>query len=77
MSDFTTDQLGTPTRRSRSAPPMREYYTFFALIFLATLPLACLTWALRALRRLELPERGPIRAAWAQAQIITPQIFSA
>ena len=76
MSDFTSGHIGTQ-RRARHAPPMREYYTFFALIFLATLPLALLTWALTAARRLELPERGPVRAAWAQAQIITPRIFSA
>ncbi|WP_439154504.1 cytochrome PufQ [Yoonia sp.] len=74
MTDFTTD---APILRARTAPPKREYYAYFALIFLATLPLAFLTWALTAARRMELPEKGPIAKAWTQARIITPHIFSA
>ncbi|MBI1417118.1 MAG: protein pufQ [Limimaricola sp.] len=74
MTDFTTD---APLIRHRHAPPRREYYAYFAIIFLATLPLACLTWALTAARRMELPAKGPIARAWSQARIITPQIFAA
>ena len=74
MTDFTTD---TPVLRDRTAPPRREYIAYFALIFAATLPLALLTWALKAARRFELPEKGPIASAWSQARIITPHIFSA
>ncbi|SMY07070.1 cytochrome PufQ [Flavimaricola marinus] len=74
MSDFTTD---TPMVRERHAPPKREYYAYFGIIFLAALPLATLTWALSALRQLTLPEKGPVARAWTQARIITPHIFSA
>ena len=75
MSDMTTD---TPiASRARIAPNKREYYVYFAVIFVATLPLSILTWVLSAARRMELPERGPIKAAWSQANIITPRIFSA
>ncbi|PUB11061.1 cytochrome PufQ [Yoonia sediminilitoris] len=74
MTDFTTD---APVMRERHAPPKREYYAYFALIFLATLPLAFLTWMLTAARRMELPEKGPFAKAWTQARIITPHIFSA
>jgi len=74
MTDFTTD---APLSRVRSAPPKREYYAYFTLIFLATLPLCFLTWVLSAARRMELPSKGPIAKAWTQARIITPQIFSA
>ncbi|NCO86618.1 MAG: protein pufQ [Rhodobacterales bacterium] len=74
MTDFTSD---TPVLRARSAPPKREYYAYFAIIFLAALPLATLTWALGAARRFEMPEKGPLARAWTQARIITPQIFSA
>lgn len=76
MSDMTTD---TPLAQSRTriAPNKREYYVYFAVIFAATLPLSLLTWVLSAARRMELPEKGPIKAAWAQANIITPRIFSA
>jgi hypothetical protein len=75
MTDFTTDM--PHTARARSAPPKREYYAYFALIFVATLPLCMLTWALSATRRMELPAKGPFAKAWTQARIITPQIFSA
>lgn len=74
MTDFTTD---APMARMRQAPPRREYYAYFALIFLATLPLACLTWGLSAARQMMLPAKGPVARAWTQARIITPQIFSA
>ena len=74
MTDFTTD---APVLRTRTAPPKREYYAYFALIFVATLPLCILTWGLSAARRMELPAKGPIAKAWTQARIITPQIFSA
>ncbi len=74
MTDFTSD-MDLP--RSRTAPPKREYYVYFALIFLATLPLAILTWALAAARQMAWPAKGPFAKAWTQARIITPQIFSA
>ncbi|MCY4179237.1 MAG: cytochrome PufQ [Litoreibacter sp.] len=75
MTDFTHE---TPVRARRSSSvPKREYIAYFALIFLATLPLSFLTWGLSAARRMELPERGPVKSAWSQAQIITPRIFSA
>jgi hypothetical protein len=63
--------------RLHHAPPRREYYAYFTVIFLAALPLTCLTWGLSAARRLRMPEKGPIARAWSQARIITPQIFSA
>ena len=72
MADQTTD---LPIARTK--PPMAEFYTYFALIFAATLPLAALTWALAAARQGRLPEKGPVARAWSQARIITPMIFSA
>ena len=72
MTDMTSE---APIARSRMAPPKREYYAYFGLIFLATLPLAFLTWGLTAARRMELPEKGPVAKAWTQARIITPHIF--
>ena len=76
MSDMTTDGHIAPSR-SRQAPNRREYYVYFAIIFVATLPLSVLTWTLSAARRMELPAKGPIKTAWSQANIITPRIFSA
>ncbi len=63
--------------RNMPGAPRREFYAYFALIFLATLPLAFVTWTLTALRQLQLPEKGPLAKAWSQARIITPMIFSA
>lgn len=76
MTDFTTDtvRLG---HRVRHVPPRGEYHVYFAIIFLATLPLALLTWALTALRQMAVPEKGPVARALTQARIITPLIFSA
>ena len=74
MTDFTTD---APIARTKTAPPKREYYAYFGIIFLAALPLAFLTWTLSAARQFALPEKGPIAKAWTQARIITPHIFTA
>lgn len=78
MTDFAAGDIhGAATTRARHAAPRGEYYVYFGIIFLATLPLACLTWLLTAVRRLEIPVKGPLARAWTQARIITPQIFSA
>jgi len=74
MTDFTSD---TPVLRARSAPPKREYYAYFAIIFLAALPLATLTWAFSAIKAGHMTDKGPIKRAWLQAHIITPMIFAA
>lgn len=76
MSDMTNSmgQMAEP----RSANGARtEFAVYFAIIFLATLPVACLTWTLAALRGARLPARGPVSRAWSQARIITPMIFAA
>lgn len=75
MTDQTSE-VGLETSRFRR-PPKAEFYAYFAIVFAATLPLSCLTWALQAARQLSLPERGPISRAWTQARLITPMIFSA
>ncbi|MDJ0825331.1 MAG: cytochrome PufQ [Rhodobacter sp.] len=74
MTDITPDM---PVQVRSHVPPKREYCVYFGLIFLATLPLATLTWALQAGRTLSVPERGPVARAWSQARIITPMIFAA
>lgn len=72
MTDFTSDH---PVARHKT--PKAEFMVYFAIIFVATLPLATLTWALAAIRAGNLTEKGPIKRAWSQARIITPMIFSA
>lgn len=73
MSDHTSDAPMVRHARNSKA----EFRVYFAVIFLATLPLALLTWALSALKAGRLPEKGPVARAWSQARIITPMIFSA
>ena len=81
MTDMTTD---TPRKapaeaatEARKYNEKTEFMVYFAIIFLATLPLAFLTWALAAIRSRSLTDRGPVARAWSQARIITPMIFSA
>ena len=75
MTDQTSDIPVAAARTRR--PPKAEFYVYFAIVFLATLPLAVLTWALHALKAGGIPERGPVARAWTQARLITPMIFSA
>ena len=74
MTDFTSN---APRVRSKSNGSKREFYAYFAIIFVAVLPLSFLTWGLTAIRQLSLPEKGPVKRAWSQARIITPMIFTA
>jgi len=74
MTDYTADAPAHP----RAQRGLRtEFCVYFAIIFLAALPLATLTWALAVLRQGRLTEKGPVARAWSQARIITPMIFSA
>ncbi|MCR9126826.1 MAG: cytochrome PufQ [Rhodobacteraceae bacterium] len=73
MTDVTSH---APQARARN-PQRTEFMVYFAVIFIATLPLATLTWALAALRSKSFTDKGPMARAWSQARIITPMIFSA
>ncbi|MFK7878445.1 cytochrome PufQ [Roseobacter sp.] len=81
MSDMTSDMIENTVETLHGAPSRKaektEFLVYFAIIFLATLPLATLTWALSAIRSRSLPDKGPISRAWTQTHIITPMIFSA
>ncbi|CAM4104242.1 cytochrome PufQ [Palleronia rufa] len=75
MTDMTNQGAMVP-ERSRSGLKT-EFAIYFAIIFAATVPLACLTWTLTLIRSGRVPARGPIARAWSQARIITPMIFAA
>ncbi|MBK5927937.1 cytochrome PufQ [Rhodobaculum claviforme] len=75
---MTDHAFEVPAARAHCQRPSRtEFRVYFAVIFLATVPLATLTWAMALVRGGRLPERGPMARAWSQAHIITPMIFSA
>ncbi|MEM9550581.1 MAG: cytochrome PufQ [Pseudomonadota bacterium] len=54
-----------------------EYRLYFAILFLAALPLAVLICVIEACRSGRWPDRDPVKRALSQARIITPMIFSA
>jgi len=75
MSDMTSNMVSdAPKKRSGLKT---EFMVYFAIIFVATLPLACLTWALAAIKSRSFTDKGPMARAWTQARIITPMIFNA
>lgn len=73
---MTDHNINGPIPRVRTQPKA-EFYTYFAIIFVAALPVACLSWGLASLRQKTIKTKGPIARAWTQARIITPMIFSA
>ena len=76
MSDHTID-IPVTTEARATKKPTTEFAVYFGMIFLATLPLAVLTWALSVVRSGTLKQKGPVARAWSQARIITPMIFAA
>ncbi len=76
MSDQTIDLPMTADARP-AKKPTTEFAVYFGIIFLATLPLATLTWALSVIRSGSLKHKAPVARAWSQARIITPMIFAA
>ena len=84
MSDMTSDMIETDTSQAPAASRENarrkngvEFSVYFAIIFVATLPLATLTWAMQAIKSRSFTDKGPMARAWTQARIITPMIFSA
>ena len=76
MTDMTSDMVTEAAPKKRSGQKT-EFMVYFAIIFVATLPLACLTWALAAVKSRSFTDKGPMARAWTQARIITPMIFNA
>ncbi|MBT8412840.1 MAG: protein pufQ [Boseongicola sp.] len=76
MSDQTID-LPQMSEAKSVKKPTTEFAVYFGIIFLATIPLATFTWALKVLRTGSLKHKGPMARAWTQARIITPMIFAA
>jgi hypothetical protein len=73
MTDVTSH---APRRRPGSARRTPEFMLYFALIFLLELPTACVAWVRDIIRHRTLNLLGPLARAWAEADRITPLIFS-
>jgi len=74
MTDFTST---SPHARHRSGRRGTEFHLYFTLIFLLALPFSAVGWILDVAARRTLNLPGPLARAWAEADRITPLIFSA
>ncbi len=60
-------------RRHRSV----EFHIYFAFIFLLAIPFKICRWLAAVTRARPSGARGPLAQAWAEAERVTPIIFSA
>lgn len=72
MADVTSN-VPRQTSYRRGA----EFYTYFALIFIAAIPFSTVGWVIDIFKRRTLNMRGPLARAWLEAHRITPLLFSA
>ena len=72
-----TDITSTPPHARRAARRGLEFHAYFARIFLIALPFSTVGWVLDIVARRTLNLPGPLARAWAEADRITPLIFSA
>lgn len=74
-----SDQTAGSGHEARVHHPVRtpraEFYTYFALIFLAAIPFAAVAWLWALLRDRQFPVHGPLARAWREAGALTPTIF--
>ncbi|EPX76006.1 cytochrome PufQ [Salipiger mucosus] len=73
MTDMASNP---PPRRRHGRRRGAEFALYFTLIFLLALPAACFGWARDVIRRRTLNMLGPLARAWAEADRMTPVIFS-
>ncbi|MCM2562040.1 cytochrome PufQ [Lutimaribacter sp. EGI FJ00015] len=74
MTDVTSK---LPTRPSRCiSRRSAEFRVFFALFFVVAIPFATISWVRAVARERTLITRGPLARAWAEADRITPIVFS-
>jgi hypothetical protein len=72
-----TDVTSNPARPRASSGRSIEFHVYFAMIFLLALPFGSVRWLRDIVRFRTLNLRGPLARAWAEADRITPFIFSA
>lgn len=74
MTDSTHHSEHMTSPRKHQQMSRGEYTFYFALIFVAALPICSLQWLFAALRH-GMAQKDPVRRAWSEAQTITPRIF--
>ncbi len=73
MTDVASN---TPKSRTSSKRSM-EFTFYFSIIFVLAIPFATVFWVLDVVRKQTLMLHGPLARAWAEADRVTPLIFSA
>lgn len=73
MADMTSNPPVRRIGRRRNA----EFYVYFTLIFILAIPVGTERWIANVVRKRSLNTRGPLARAWAEADRITPMIFTA
>lgn len=74
MTDVTSK---LPTRGCRNiSRRSAEFRVFFGLFFVVAIPFATIAWVRAVAREKTLLTRGPLARAWAEADRITPIVFS-
>jgi hypothetical protein len=73
MTDMTNAPMPHRSGRKRGL----EFQIYFALIFFLAIPVGCERWIASVIRAHSLDVKGPLARAWAEADRITPLIFSA
>ena len=74
MADMTSN---VPPQRAPGRKRGLEFHIYFALIFILAVPFGTERWIASVVRKRSLDTRGPLARAWADADRITPLIFSA
>ena len=72
MSDVTSELPKTRSTQRRNF----EYVLYFSIIFVLAIPFATVFWVLDVIRKQTLMLHGPLARAWAEADRVTPLIFS-
>ncbi len=73
MTDMTSN---APAQTTPGRKRTGEFHVYFALIFILAMPFATERWISHIIRKRSLDVRGPMARAWAEADRITPLIFS-
>ena len=73
MTNVASNNAKTRGQSRRSL----EYTLYFSLILILAIPFAVVFWVLEVIRKQTLMLDGPLARAWAEADRVTPLIFSA
>ena len=74
MADISSN---VPPQRAAGRKRGLEFQIYFALFFLLAIPVGTERYVANVIRRRTLNVRGPLARAWAEADRLTPLIFSA